>query len=76
MVEFCREHGIHCEVCGKVIVATKQAEILLLENLFQSLTSTLHEARIRKSVATSPRNCSRTPPGVIAIRNGSPSCAR
>jgi (S)-2-hydroxyglutarate dehydrogenase len=35
MVEFCREHGIHYEVCGKVIVATKQAEILLLENLFQ-----------------------------------------
>ena len=35
MVEFCREHGIPHEVCGKVIVATKQAEIPLLEKLFQ-----------------------------------------
>ena len=35
MVEFCREHGIRCEVCGKVIVATKQPEIPLLEKLFE-----------------------------------------
>jgi L-2-hydroxyglutarate oxidase len=34
MVEFCREHGIRHEVCGKVIVATKQAEIPILEGLF------------------------------------------
>ena len=33
MVEFCREHAIPHEVCGKVIVATKQAEIPLLEKL-------------------------------------------
>ena len=35
MVEFCREHGIPHDVCGKVIVATKQSEVPLLENLFQ-----------------------------------------
>jgi L-2-hydroxyglutarate oxidase len=35
MVEFCREHGIPHEVCGKVIVATKQTELPLLENLYQ-----------------------------------------
>ena len=35
MVEFCREHGIRHEVCGKVIVATKQQEIPLLEKLFE-----------------------------------------
>ena len=35
MVEFCREHGIPHEVCGKVIVATKQAEIPLLEKLYE-----------------------------------------
>lgn len=35
MVEFCREHGIKHEVCGKVIVATKASELPLLENLFQ-----------------------------------------
>src|SRR5439155_7229802 len=35
MVEFCREHGIKHEVCGKVIVATKESELPLLDNLFQ-----------------------------------------
>jgi L-2-hydroxyglutarate oxidase len=35
MVEFCREHGIRHEVCGKVIVATKEAELPLLEKLLQ-----------------------------------------
>lgn len=33
MVEFCREHGLPHEVCGKVIVATKEAELPLLEKL-------------------------------------------
>src|SRR3954468_16734477 len=35
MVNFCREHGIQHEVCGKVIVATKNEELAGLENLFQ-----------------------------------------
>lgn len=35
MVEFCREHGIKHEICGKVIVATKASELPLLDNLFQ-----------------------------------------
>ena len=35
MVEFCREHGLPHEVCGKVIVATKNEELAGLENLFQ-----------------------------------------
>ncbi len=35
MVEFCREHGIRHDVCGKVIVATKEKELPLLENLFR-----------------------------------------
>jgi L-2-hydroxyglutarate oxidase len=34
MVEFCQEHGIHYEVCGKVIVATKEKELPLLDNLY------------------------------------------
>ncbi|HEY6675616.1 MAG TPA: L-2-hydroxyglutarate oxidase, partial [Terrimicrobium sp.] len=34
MVEFCREHGIKHEVCGKVIVATKGSELPLLDSLF------------------------------------------
>lgn len=35
MVEFCQEHGIQHEVCGKVIVATNSQELPLLENLYQ-----------------------------------------
>ena len=35
MVEFCLKHGIKHDVCGKVIVATKEKELPLLENLFR-----------------------------------------
>ena len=35
MVEFCREHDIAHEVCGKVIVATSEKELPLLENLYK-----------------------------------------
>lgn len=35
MVEFCRQHGIKHQVCGKVIVATQEAELPLLDKLFQ-----------------------------------------
>ncbi|MGH7178050.1 MAG: L-2-hydroxyglutarate oxidase, partial [Tepidisphaeraceae bacterium] len=35
MVEFCREHGIAHDVCGKVIVATEEAELPRLDSLLQ-----------------------------------------
>ncbi|MBD2167183.1 L-2-hydroxyglutarate oxidase [Calothrix membranacea FACHB-236] len=35
MVEFCREYGIAHDICGKVIVATSDAEIPRLENLYK-----------------------------------------
>ncbi|OKH23047.1 hydroxyglutarate oxidase [Hydrococcus rivularis NIES-593] len=35
MVVFCQEHNIAYEVCGKVIVATEEKELPLLENLYQ-----------------------------------------
>ena len=35
LVEFCRERGIEYEICGKVIVATEQAEMPLLDNLYE-----------------------------------------
>jgi L-2-hydroxyglutarate oxidase len=35
MVQFCREHGIPHDVCGKVIVATEPAELPLLEALYR-----------------------------------------
>lgn len=34
MTAFCQIHGIDHDICGKVIVATKQEEIPLLENLY------------------------------------------
>lgn len=35
MQEFCREHGIRFEICGKVIVATSPAELPLLQALYE-----------------------------------------
>ena len=35
MTEFCQTHGIEHDICGKVIVATKQEELPLLENLYK-----------------------------------------
>lgn len=35
MIEFCREHEIRHEICGKVIVATGDAELPRLESLHQ-----------------------------------------
>jgi (S)-2-hydroxyglutarate dehydrogenase len=35
MVKFCREYGVPHEICGKVIVATDQNELPLLEVLYQ-----------------------------------------
>jgi L-2-hydroxyglutarate oxidase len=35
MVEFCREHDIPHQVCGKVIVATQEKELQGLDNLFE-----------------------------------------
>ncbi len=47
MVDFCREYDIPYEVCGKVIVATEEKELPLLENLYQrGLQNGLQVARI------------------------------
>jgi (S)-2-hydroxyglutarate dehydrogenase len=35
MIRFCEEHGISHEVCGKVVVATSERELSLLDNLFR-----------------------------------------
>lgn len=35
MARFCEEHGIAFEICGKLIVATEERELPLLEDLFQ-----------------------------------------
>jgi L-2-hydroxyglutarate oxidase len=47
MVEFCQEHGIDHEVCGKVIVATAAEQLPLLENLYQrGLENGLHVTKL------------------------------
>lgn len=47
MVDFCREHNLPHEVCGKVIVATEEKELPLLENLYQrGLQNGIQVARI------------------------------
>lgn len=46
MVEFCQKHGITHHVCGKVIVATTDSEMPLLENLYQRGLS--NEAPVEK----------------------------
>ncbi|MBE1554022.1 L-2-hydroxyglutarate oxidase [Sporosarcina limicola] len=35
MVRFCEEHAIEHDICGKVIVATKQEELPLLDDLYE-----------------------------------------
>lgn len=47
MVQFCQEHQLPYEVCGKVIVATTEQELPLLENLYQrGLQNGIQVARI------------------------------
>lgn len=47
MVEFCQKYGIAHEVCGKVIVATQEQELPLLENLYQrGLENALNVSKI------------------------------
>ena len=35
MVAFCKEHNIEYDICGKVIVATEEKELPLLQNLYK-----------------------------------------
>lgn len=36
LVDFCREHGVAHEICGKVIVATKEEELDRLDAIFET----------------------------------------
>ncbi|MCU0369738.1 MAG: L-2-hydroxyglutarate oxidase [Cyclobacteriaceae bacterium] len=35
LIEFCKEHGVPYELCGKIVVATEKEELPILDNLFQ-----------------------------------------
>ena len=56
LVEFCREHGIRCEKCGKVVVATGEEEIPALEELYRrgSANGVANLALITGFIATLP----------------------
>jgi (S)-2-hydroxyglutarate dehydrogenase len=49
LVEFCEQHAIRYEVCGKVIVATTPAELPLLDNLYER--GVLNGLKVRKLTA-------------------------
>lgn len=36
LIDFAAEHDIACEICGKIIVATAEAELATLEDVFQN----------------------------------------
>jgi L-2-hydroxyglutarate oxidase len=66
MVEFCREHGIPHDVCGKVIVATEPAELPLLEALYQRGLE--NELCLRKLEATELREIEPHAAGLAAVQ--------
>jgi L-2-hydroxyglutarate oxidase len=35
LIDFCKKHGVPFDLCGKIVVATSQEEIPLLNNLFE-----------------------------------------
>jgi L-2-hydroxyglutarate oxidase len=35
LIDFCRQHGVPFELCGKIVVATDENELPLLQNLFR-----------------------------------------
>ncbi|MEX0446117.1 L-2-hydroxyglutarate oxidase [Xenorhabdus sp. SGI246] len=48
--QFCQEHGLYYDRCGKVIVATQLKELLLLENIYQrGLQNDLNVSRLSQA---------------------------
>jgi len=36
MIDFCQEHGVNYDICGKVIVATSEDQLPILEKIYQN----------------------------------------
>jgi (S)-2-hydroxyglutarate dehydrogenase len=66
MVDFCEKHGLPHEVCGKVIVATDDAELPLLENLYQR--GLQHGLPVTKMVAEQVREMEPHVRSIAAIK--------
>jgi len=65
MVAFCQKHGIDHEICGKVIVATKESELPLLNNLYER--GLKNQLKIRKISAEELREIEPHVNGLAAI---------
>jgi (S)-2-hydroxyglutarate dehydrogenase len=47
LVQFCRDHGIDYEICGKLIIATEPEDLIPLENLYrQSLENGIEVSKL------------------------------
>jgi L-2-hydroxyglutarate oxidase len=66
MVEFCREHGVQFDVCGKVIVATAEQELTQLETLY--VRGTQNELRVERIGPEELREIEPHVRGLAAIR--------
>lgn len=66
MVDFCKLHNIDHDICGKVIVATKPAEMPLLEDLYQRGLD--NELNVEKITAAELKEIEPHVNGIGAIR--------
>jgi L-2-hydroxyglutarate oxidase len=66
MVAFCRKHGVAHEVCGKVIVATRAAEVAPLESLYQR--GLANDLRVRRISPEALRDIEPHVHGVAALQ--------
>jgi L-2-hydroxyglutarate oxidase len=66
MVEFCRDHDIEFDICGKVIVATQQSELAQLDKLYER--GLQNELRVQRIVASELKEIEPHVRGLAAIR--------
>jgi L-2-hydroxyglutarate oxidase len=66
MVEFCRDHDIEFDICGKVIVATRQSELAQLDKLYER--GLQNQLRVQRIVASELKEIEPHVRGLAAIR--------
>lgn len=66
MVDFCRDHGIEFELCGKVIVATQEKELAQLDKLYER--GVQNELRVQRIEAAELQEIEPHVTGLAAIR--------
>ena len=66
MADFCRDHGIEFELCGKVIVATQEKELAQLDKLYER--GVQNELRVKRIEAAELKEIEPHVTGLAAIR--------